>query len=194
MENGKGDMMSHFKESNKEDAAESPADTEEPGCSITKTEAENRVDDVVQGTPDAELRSDTHSSIDANNRSHSEFDLKDVVLEGRVPFDRVHGVDAFEYPKSDPKYNDVFNRAMINHTILVMKKVLENYKGFENLKTLVDVGGGLGVNLKMITSKYPTIKGTSFDLPHVVQRAPSYRGIFSFLFYCLLCFDSLIQH
>ncbi|KAH0753093.1 hypothetical protein KY285_006241 [Solanum tuberosum] len=108
---------------------------------------------------------------------NSWFELKDAVLEGGVPFDRVHGVHAFEYPKLDPKFNDVFNKAMINHTTVVMKKILENYKGFENLKTLVDVGGGLGVNLKMITSKYPTIKGTNFDLPHVVQHAPSYPGV-----------------
>ncbi|KAF3327814.1 S-adenosyl-L-methionine:O-methyltransferase [Carex littledalei] len=34
--------------------------------------------------------------------------------------------------------------------------------------TLVDVGGGVGVILSMITSKYPKIKGINFDLP---QRA-----------------------
>ncbi|CAN4087096.1 unnamed protein product [Withania somnifera] len=108
---------------------------------------------------------------------NSWFELKDAVLEGGVPFDRVHGVHAFEYPKLDPKFNDVFNKAMINNTTVVMKKILENYNGFENLNTLVDVGGGLGVNLKMITSKYPTIKGTNFDLPHVVQHAPSCPGV-----------------
>lgn len=107
------------------------------------------------------------------------FELKDAVLEGAVPFDRVHGVHAFEYPKLDPKFNDVFNKAMINHTTIIMKRILENYKGFESLKSLVDVGGGLGVNLKMITSKYPTIKGINFDLPHVVQHAPSYPGTIS---------------
>lgn len=103
----------------------------------------------------------------------------------------MHGVHAFEYPKLDPKFNDVFNQAMINHTTVVMKRILENYKGFENLKTLVDVGGGLGVNLKMITSKYPTIKGTNFDLPHVVQHAPSYPGtlILVLLFTLILCFN-----
>ncbi|OIT08565.1 caffeic acid 3-o-methyltransferase [Nicotiana attenuata] len=108
---------------------------------------------------------------------NSWLELKDAFLEGGVLFDRVHGVYAFKYSKSDPKFNDVFNKAMINHTTVVMKKILENYKGFENLKTLVDVGGGLGINLKMIASKYPTIKGTNFDLPHVVRHAPSYQGV-----------------
>ncbi|PHU14593.1 hypothetical protein BC332_15798 [Capsicum chinense] len=73
-------------------------------------------------------------------------------------------------------FSNVFNKAMINCTTLVMKNILEHYKGFEDLETLVDVGGGLGINLNMITSKYPTIKGTNFDLPHVVQHAPSYNA------------------
>nr|XP_009802356.1 PREDICTED: 3'-hydroxy-N-methyl-(S)-coclaurine 4'-O-methyltransferase-like [Nicotiana sylvestris] len=105
------------------------------------------------------------------------FELKYAVLEVGVPFDRVHDVHGFEYQQSNPKFNDVFNKAMINHTTVIMKRILENYKGFENIKSLVDVGGSLGVNLKMITSKYPTIKGTSFDLPHVIQYSPFYRGV-----------------
>nr|XP_009622274.1 uncharacterized protein LOC104113718 [Nicotiana tomentosiformis] len=47
MENGKADMMSQVKESNDNGTAESPADIEEPGPSITITEVENRVVDVV---------------------------------------------------------------------------------------------------------------------------------------------------
>jgi len=66
---------------------------------------------------------------------------------------------------------------MINHTTLVMKKVVESYKGFEGIKTLVDVGGGLGININLVTSKYPDIHGINFDLPHVIRDAPSYPGI-----------------
>lgn len=67
---------------------------------------------------------------------------------------------------------------MANHTTVVMNEILDCYHGFENLKRLVDIGGGLGVNLKMIVSKHPTIKGVNFDLPHVIQNAPVYSGIF----------------
>uniref|UniRef100_M1CLR8 Catechol O-methyltransferase n=1 Tax=Solanum tuberosum TaxID=4113 RepID=M1CLR8_SOLTU len=105
------------------------------------------------------------------------FGLKDTVLEGGFPFVRIHGVNLFEYQKTDSELSDVFNKAMISHTTLVMKNILDKYKGFEDLKTLIDVGGGLGINLNMITSKYPTIKGTNFDLPHVVQHAPFYEGV-----------------
>ncbi|KAF9616580.1 hypothetical protein IFM89_030347 [Coptis chinensis] len=105
------------------------------------------------------------------------FHLKDAVLEGGIPFNKAHGMHAFEYPGIDPKFNQVFNRAMFNHTTIVVKKILEVYRGFEDLKEVVDVGGGLGTTLSIITSKYPALRGINFDLPHVVEHAPSYPGI-----------------
>jgi len=99
-------------------------------------------------------------------------------VEGGVAFDRVHGMNAFEYSAVDPKYNDVFNKAMFNITTIMINRVLEVYDGFKNIKRLVDVGGGLGSNLKLITSKYPNVEGLNFDLPHVIEHAPTYPGIF----------------
>ncbi|KAL3517124.1 hypothetical protein ACH5RR_024026 [Cinchona calisaya] len=105
------------------------------------------------------------------------YELEDAVREGGVPFERVHGTHAFEYPGRDPRFNEVFNEAMINHTTIVINRILERYNGFEHLKTLVDVGGGLGVTLSAITTKYPSLKGINFDLPHVIQYAPAYPGV-----------------
>ncbi|TYH02439.1 hypothetical protein ES288_A09G140600v1 [Gossypium darwinii] len=93
--------------------------------------------------------------------------LKDAIIGGGVPFDRVHGTNALEYPGKDPRFNQIFNTAMINHTGLVLKEILHSYKGFQQLSSLVDVDGGLGITLNLITSKYPSIKGINFDLPHV---------------------------
>lgn len=108
--------------------------------------------------------------------------MKGAIMEGGIPFNRVYGMHAFEYPIVDPRFNDVFNNAMANCTTIVMKRVLEIYEGFEHINKLVDVGGGLGINLKLITSKYPQIHGVNFDLPHVLEHAPSYDGIFSLTF------------
>ncbi|RHN78896.1 putative methyltransferase [Medicago truncatula] len=58
-----------------------------------------------------------------------------------------------------------------------MKRILTLYKGFEGVSTLVDVGGGVGNALKQIISEYPSIKGINFDLPQVVQDAPTHPGI-----------------
>ncbi|KAH7519389.1 hypothetical protein FEM48_Zijuj08G0031000 [Ziziphus jujuba var. spinosa] len=91
--------------------------------------------------------------------------LKDAILQGGIPFNRVYGMHAFEYPEVDPRFNQVLNTAMYNHTTIAIKQILEVYKGFEHIKQLVDVGGGFGVTLKSITSTFPHIKGINFDLP-----------------------------
>ena len=83
---------------------------------------------------------------------------------------------AFEYHGTDPRFNKVFNNGMSGHSSITMKKILEAYKGFEGLNSVVDVGGRTGATINMIISKYPTIKGINFDLPHVNDDAPSYPG------------------
>ena len=72
---------------------------------------------------------------------------------------------------------------MSDHSAIIIKRMLEIYKGFEGVSTLIDVGGGTGATLHTIVSKYPTIKGINFELPHVIEDAPAYEGIlFSFLY------------
>ncbi|XP_074269855.1 caffeic acid 3-O-methyltransferase-like [Silene latifolia] len=103
--------------------------------------------------------------------------LKDAILEGGIPFNKVHGVHAFEYPCIDERFNQVFNKAMFNYPIILIEKILKKYKGFHGIQSLVDVGGGQGHTLKAIISKYPTILGINFDQPHVISNAPTYPGV-----------------
>lgn len=86
-------------------------------------------------------------------------------------------MNAFEYLKVDPRFNEVFNKSNNNKTSLDIQKILKAYNGFEHIKQLVDVGGNLGVTLKSIITKYPRIKGINFDLPHVIQHAQNHPGI-----------------
>ncbi|KAL1348619.1 hypothetical protein AAHE18_07G093300 [Arachis hypogaea] len=110
------------------------------------------------------------------NQSWSE--LKGAILEGGIPFNRAHGMHVFEYAKIDPRFNEVFNKALVNSSTILMKRTIDLYNGFEHINKLVDVGGGVGNNLKlMITSKYPHIHGINFDLPHVIECAPLYTGV-----------------
>ncbi|CAA7013416.1 unnamed protein product [Microthlaspi erraticum] len=71
--------------------------------------------------------------------------LKDVILEGKDAFSSAHGMRIFEYIGSDEKFAKLFNPAMSESSTMIMKKVLEFYRGFEDVNTLVDVGGGDGV-------------------------------------------------
>jgi caffeic acid 3-O-methyltransferase len=53
---------------------------------------------------------------------------------------------------------------------------VRKYEGFKDIKTLVDVGGGIGRALETIISSYPHIHGINYDLPHVIADAPTIPG------------------
>ncbi|XP_015931735.1 anthranilate N-methyltransferase [Arachis duranensis] len=101
-------------------------------------------------------------------------ELKGAILEGGTPFNRAHGMHVFEYAKVDGRFNKVFNKAMHNSSTVLMKRILDVYKGFDHINKLVDVGGGVGAIIKLITSKHPHIHGINFDLPHVIECASAY--------------------
>ena len=91
-------------------------------------------------------------------------------------FKKLHGVTAYQYMEKDLKMNQIFNKSMADLCAIDMNKILETYTGFEGISTLVDIGGGSGQNLKMIISKYPSIKGINFDLLQVIENAPFLPG------------------
>ncbi|CAN8304560.1 unnamed protein product [Cochlearia groenlandica] len=98
--------------------------------------------------------------------------LKDVVLEGGDAFGRAHGgMKLFDYMGTNERFSKLFNQT--GFTIAVVKKALEVYQGFKGVHVLVDVGGGVGNTLGVVTSKYPNIKGINFDLPCALAQAPS---------------------
>ena len=86
-------------------------------------------------------------------------------------------MSTFVYHWKDQRFANVFSNGMSSHSTIVMKKILEAYNGLEGLSSVVDVGGGIGASLHMIVvSKYPNIKGTNFDLPHVIENAAQFSG------------------
>lgn len=103
--------------------------------------------------------------------------MKDAVLEGGTAFSKAYGMTALEFTGRDPRFDKIFNNGMSNHSTITMKRILETYKGFEGLSTLVDVGGGTGATLDMIVSKYPMIKGINFDRPQVIAHALPCSGV-----------------
>ncbi|KAF7836140.1 isoliquiritigenin 2'-O-methyltransferase-like [Senna tora] len=110
--------------------------------------------------------------------ANSLVNFKDAITDKDTDlFKKVHGISFFHYAQKDPTLINLFNKSMSNLSFIFMKRILEVYKGFEGISTLVDVGGGNSQTLKMILSKYPSIKGINFDLPHVIQKAPSHPGI-----------------
>lgn len=105
--------------------------------------------------------------------------FKEVIVGGDEEdlFKKVNGMSMYEYMETDPTLKPLFHKAMSDLSTMHMKLILETYKGFEGISTLVDVAGGTGQTLSIIISKYPSIKGINFDLPHVAHHAPSHPGI-----------------
>lgn len=78
---------------------------------------------------------------------------------------------------TNTRLNRLFNKAMAQQTMMVISKLLERFKGFDGISVLVDVGGGTGATLEMITSRYKHIRGINFDLPHALSEAPAIPGV-----------------
>ncbi|KAH1045227.1 hypothetical protein GYH30_026432 [Glycine max] len=119
------------------------------------------------------------SSLFHRGYFHVLKDVKDAIMDpnNNDHFQNVHGMPPYQYMKTDEELNKLFNKALAQTGPPAMKMLLKLYKGFEQVSTLVDVGGGVGETLKQIIFEYPSIKGINFDLPQVVQDAPPYPGI-----------------
>ncbi|KAK9098006.1 hypothetical protein Syun_025051 [Stephania yunnanensis] len=105
--------------------------------------------------------------------------LDEIVLEPDFSMDdKVYGgMNAYEYFAQHPEWKELCNTIMSDETLITMERILDKYKGFDGLKVVVDVGGGIGTNINLIVSKYPTIKGINFDSPLVIETAPAYPGV-----------------
>uniref|UniRef100_A0A7N0RCM5 Uncharacterized protein n=1 Tax=Kalanchoe fedtschenkoi TaxID=63787 RepID=A0A7N0RCM5_KALFE len=104
--------------------------------------------------------------------------LKDALLDGVSPANKAHGITLYELMTANAEtIGNKFSAAMTGMTGVTMKALLASYKGFQGIGTLVDIGGGNGTALAAIISAHPSIKGINFDLPHVIEGAPSYPGI-----------------
>ncbi|KAL8511666.1 hypothetical protein ACS0TY_018179 [Phlomoides rotata] len=71
----------------------------------------------------------------------------------------------------DPRLNKMFNQSMSSDTEMLIMSVIAKGSGniFQELESMVDVGGGTGTMARLIVHAFPGLKCTVLDLPHVVQ-------------------------
>ena len=96
--------------------------------------------------------------------------LDHSVKTAQPAFDHVHGVPMFEYFKHHPDESRRFSEAMTSMTVFASAAITSAYD-FSSIKHLVDAGGNHGILLSNILDAFPTVHGTLFDLPHVVEEA-----------------------
>lgn len=91
--------------------------------------------------------------------------------DNKTLFEVAHGKSFWDCVSQEPNINFVFNDAMANNSLLMAKVAVQECKEvFENLKSVVDLGGGTGTMSKAITNAFPHVSCTVIDLPHVVAN------------------------
>jgi hypothetical protein len=104
-----------------------------------------------------------------------------TVKTGEPAFEHVFGEELFSYLSHHPDDAKLFDEAMVSGSELMNGAIVGAYD-FSRFGTLVDVAGGYGSTLCAILAANPKLKGTLFDLPHVVPKAKDFvksRGLVS---------------
>ncbi|KAL8490102.1 hypothetical protein ACS0TY_025848 [Phlomoides rotata] len=87
-----------------------------------------------------------------------------------TPFVTTHGRTFWEIMGEDPRLNKVFNQSMSSDTQMLMSVIAKGSGNiFQELESMVDVGGGTGTMARLIVHAFPGLKCTVLDHPHVVQ-------------------------
>jgi hypothetical protein len=92
------------------------------------------------------------------------------VKTGKQAIEEIYGVPIFQFFEQHPEESQLFNQAMSDLSMLDSPAVAEAYS-FSGIHSLVDVGGGHGLLLATILARNPHLKGTLYEVPHVVEGA-----------------------
>ncbi len=125
------------------------------------------------------LRSDAPDSL----RTRAMFDgaegnwgawgnLMISIRTGRPAIEHTFGKDLFGYLNDHPDEAKIFNEVMAVQTSVATRALLDAYD-FSEIRTLVDIGGGVGALLAAILHAYPSMQGILYDQPHVAADAKS---------------------
>ncbi|PWA96061.1 isoflavone 7-O-methyltransferase [Artemisia annua] len=85
-------------------------------------------------------------------------------------FETAHETPLWKYANKNPGFNKLFNDAMASDSQMMSLVVRDSKEIFESVDSLVDVGGGTGLNAKILLEAFPEMTCTVFDLPHVVAN------------------------
>jgi hypothetical protein len=92
------------------------------------------------------------------------------VRTGKQALDEIYGMPIFQYFSQNPKEAEVFDEAMTCISTIDSPAVADAYS-FDGIHSIVDVAGGHGLMLATILERNPHMRGTLYDMPHVVEGA-----------------------
>ncbi len=92
------------------------------------------------------------------------------VRTGKQAIDKIYGMPIFQFFEQHAEEGQLFNQAMSDLSTIDSPAVADAYS-FDEIHSIVDVGGGHGLLLATILARNPHLKGTLYDMPHVVAGA-----------------------
>jgi hypothetical protein len=131
--------------------------------------SETPLSGVLRSNANPSLRAfATMSGREWHGRGWSELEY--CVRTGKQAPEEIYGVPIFKYLEQHPEEGQIFNQTMSEMSAIEGPAVADAYD-FAGLGSIVDVAGGQGQLLAMILARNPHMKGTLYDLPHVVEGA-----------------------
>ena len=97
-------------------------------------------------------------------------ELQWTVETGRPAPYKLYGMGGFDYFVKHPEKAVNFNNAMSDLSQAEAPAIAGSYH-FSGFKHIVDIGGGLGTLLAAILERNPSLRGTVYDLPYVIDQA-----------------------
>ena len=97
-------------------------------------------------------------------------ELEYCVRTGKQAIEKAYGAHIFKYLEQHPEEGALFNQGMSELSMIDAPAVADAY-WFGEIGSIVDIAGGHGQLLATILARNPHMKGTLYDLPHVVEGA-----------------------
>ena len=96
--------------------------------------------------------------------------LEASIQDGGIPFEKVHGVDLFEYMNQNKKFDTLFSQAMDSVENIAGVLFLDDFN-WNQFKRIIDVGGSTGAKSLTILKANPELKAVVFDRPEIINGA-----------------------
>ena len=96
--------------------------------------------------------------------------LSEIVRTGRPEL--FNGKSIFDFLQQNAEEAKIFDAAMTALSAMEAPAVVEAYS-FDGIGSIVDIAGGVGLLLATVLERYPSMRGTLYELPHVIGRAKS---------------------
>lgn len=97
-------------------------------------------------------------------------DFAETLRTGQSAFERVHGVNVWEWFDRHPDERETFAQAMMSLTLMDAPGIATTYP-FGEIGILCDMGGGRGTLLSEILVHHPRLRGMLCDVPGVIESA-----------------------